>query len=101
MSSPAAAVLKPLPLGQVLYAIHDTAVISVPQGANNAQFHRLSFTGTDKDPVVSIQDQIELGTLDEIRSARSVTDWNGTPAVAILSKSGLSVISMMNGSAHS
>lgn len=85
-----------LVIGQVLYAIHDTALISVPKGERNARFDRIKFSGSEIPPShpTTTHDSIELGPLDEIRSARAVTQWGGVQEVVLVTTAGLSTIAM-------
>lgn len=85
-----------LPIGQILYAIQDTTLICVPQGASTAQYHRVSFKGSEETPKASLDDPIDLGPIDDIRSARAVTDGEGKQEVVFLSKTGLSFIGMQD-----
>jgi hypothetical protein len=80
-----------LPLGQVLYAIKDTNLICL-EGAKTARFQRVSFTGSENNPKANVHGSMDLGSFDDIRSARAVSDWDGNQKVVFLSKTGLSFV---------
>jgi hypothetical protein len=91
---------KALPIGQTLYAVQDTTLICVPSGGSTARYHRVSFTGSAKEPKATIDEAIDVGPLDDIRSARAVTHWDGSQEVVLLRTTGLWAITMEGGAAR-
>lgn len=96
----------PLQLGQVLYQIQETTLIYVPRGESHARYERVSFAGSvaadprtvETSPTAQVADAIELGQLDDILDARTITQWNdGKQQIALLTKAGLSSIVFDNG----
>ncbi|HEX2052844.1 MAG TPA: hypothetical protein VHJ78_03825 [Actinomycetota bacterium] len=87
----------PLQLGQVLYAVQDSTLIYAPKGSSTARFQRVSFDGTSEKPEPVVHPAIDIGPMDEIRSARAVTHWaGGRQEVALLTKSGVFYITMQD-----
>jgi hypothetical protein len=84
----------PLTPGQILYPLQETAMICESAGSDNARFHRITFGGSEQNPVATVRDSIELGIYDDIRDARAVTDGNQKQGVAILTKTGLTYVAV-------
>jgi hypothetical protein len=92
---------RPVPAGAALYAVQDTTLICVPQGASQARYQRVTFTGSGQDVVATANDAIDLGPMAAIRTARAVTDVaSGGQEVAVLSGGDLTLITHDGQTSH-